>query len=75
MIYNPKKLDGYDKYEVQGWADTLKRAQEIQSDAKKLAAATNQLKREQEESKKTIAGLKVAEKNARKRLKKVFGDK
>ena len=67
------KIDGYDKYEVEMWARTLREAEEIQGDAKKLAAATKQLKKEQEEIVDTVKSLKKAEKNAKKNLKKVFG--
>lgn len=69
----PEKIDGFDRWDVENWARTLRDAQEIQNDSKKLQAATNQLKRDQEETAKTIQQMKKAEKNARKNLKKVFG--
>lgn len=70
----PKKIDGFDSWDVEQWARTLRDAEEIQKDKKKLNAATKQLKREQDEAAKTIKSLKNAEKNAKKNLKKVFGE-
>jgi Skp family chaperone for outer membrane proteins len=71
----PSKINGFDRWDVEQWARTLKDAEELQGDAKKLAAATKQLKKEQEENAKTIKSLKKAERNAKKNLKKVFGKK
>lgn len=69
------KIDGFDRWDVESWARTLRDAEELKTDKKKLQAATNQLKREQEETVDTIKSLKKAERNAKKNLKKVFGKK
>lgn len=68
-----EKVDGYDKYEVECWARTLREAEDIKNDSKKLQAAKNQLQRDQEDAANTINTLKKAERNAKKNLKKVFG--
>lgn len=68
-----EKIDGFDKWDVEQWARTLKDAEELRSDEKKLTAATKQLKKEQEEIVDTVKSLKKAERNAKKNLKKVFG--
>jgi len=71
----PKKIDGFDRWDVEQWARTLRDVSELQSDDKKLKAATNQLKRDKAEAEKALNTLEVAEKNAKKNLKKVFGGK
>jgi len=68
----PDKIDGFSRWDVEQWARTLRDAEELQGDKKKLAAATKQLKKEQEEIVETVKSLKKAEKNAKKNLKKVF---
>lgn len=73
-VSKPKKIDGFDRWDVERWATTLKEAEELKSDKKKLTAATKQLKKEQEEIVDTVKSLKKAEKNAKKNLKKVFGN-
>lgn len=48
-----KEYSGYEKYEVESWADTLQRAAEIINDAKKMKAVSTCL----EKKKKSIKTL------------------
>lgn len=47
----PKKVDGFDKWEVESMARTLREAHEIMCDDKKFKAAKKELKRQKEEFK------------------------
>jgi len=64
----PKKIDGYDRWEVTNAVDTLKRAKEIEANPKFLKVVLDEMDRESVKLDKTSALLR----KTRKQLGKVF---
>lgn len=68
-IDKPKKIGGYDKWEVEDGVRILKRAEEIKADSKFLKVVLQEMNNE---AKENIATANVLSKTASK-LKSVFG--
>ena len=67
----PKKIGGYDRYEVEDGVRTMRRAAEIEGDPKFLKVVTAEMNREADElTKKASLLVKTSAK-----LKNVFGGK
>lgn len=72
MMEGQEKVDGFEKYEVEGWYDTLTRAREIMGDKKKLGA----VKKIVSKKRKSVEELEMElEGKVEGKLKETFDDK
>ncbi|KKL65565.1 hypothetical protein LCGC14_2153710 [marine sediment metagenome] len=62
----PRKISGYDRYDVEGARRTLKRAEEIKSDSKFLKVVLTNMDQEAVKLKKTADIVAVTAKKLRK---------
>lgn len=69
----PKKKRGYDEWEVESAASTLRRASEVRMDPKLHELALKELEKEKEATEIALRQNAIEEK-ADKGLKKVFGE-